>query len=457
MSKSRLYARAQKRTFPQASKEPQVMNRAQTPVVENHPGHPDQKTHGRRKLGVNLPDAPDAPAERYKGPAGPTEHTGEAARRAEQSRRSGETVHPKTVRKPRRTGDEGATAPGERWAGKEQAPESPDRWKGPSGPSETESSRADEINRLTSEIRRTTDRAERTRLRKRRAELAGEAMYGTPSSTPEQRRRINKQTEEARKRLRSMPKEPAGPPQRYPGAKSWYSVRNFADTDVATVHIYNDIGGEAGGLGAQDFIRDLGAVRAKTIDLRLNSRGGDVFEGIAIHNALREHAAQVHVTVDGVAASIASVIAMAGDRITMATGAQMMIHEGYTGMIGNAADMTRAANLLNKTSDTIAAFYSRRAGGTIAQWRERMQAETWYDAAEAVQVGLADEVAPALMRTRNTWDLSVFNFAGRAHAPAPKLTTAPSAAPQDSWADIAGSLTAPSNVDSVLAALMEDL
>lgn len=241
--------------------------------------------------------------------------------------------------------------------------------------------------------------------------------------------------------------------------EGWYSITNQAE--VATIKIYNDIGGDPNGLTAQAFQAELSNLNTKRIDLRLNSRGGDVFDGIAIHNALREHPATVHVTVDGVAASIASVIAMAGDRITMARGSQMMIHEGFTAMVGNAEVMTKTANLLNKTSDTIAGFYAARAGGTVAQWRQAMRAETWYSAEEAVAAGLADDTAPA-PAVRNRMDLSVFAYAGRDNAPPPTLPTnpppkpAPKVAPKDSWAGIdTSSLFAPSNADDVLATLLE--
>lgn len=245
-----------------------------------------------------------------------------------------------------------------------------------------------------------------------------------------------------------------------PQTTGWFSITNAAD--VATIKIYNDIGGDPNGLTAQAFETQLSNLDVKRIDLRLNSRGGDVFDGIAIHNALQQHPATVHVTVDGVAASIASVIAMAGDRITMARGSQMMIHEGFTAMVGNAEVMEKTAKLLNKTSDTIAGFYAARAGGSVSQWRQRMRSETWYSAEEAVAAGLADDTTPA-PAMRNRMDLTVFNFAGRDAAPAPDTERTPPAsapapknkAPQDSWADITGSLLASSAVDNALTPLLE--
>lgn len=170
----------------------------------------------------------------------------------------------------------------------------------------------------------------------------------------------------------------------------WYSMTNL-DTVTAEVRIYDEI--SLWGITADDFVRDLRALDVDAIDLRLNSPGGLVFDGIAIHNALRDHRATVTATVDGVAASIASVIAMAGDTVVMNRGATMMIHDAAGLQMGNAADMREMADILDKLSDTIANFYAGRAGGDTATWRSHMLAETWYTATEAVAAGLADQVA----------------------------------------------------------------
>ena len=212
---------------------------------------------------------------------------------------------------------------------------------------------------------------------------------------------------------RRVPHARAGDP------KTWYRVENKA-ASVADVYIYNDIG--CWGLTAADFTKELRDIDASTIELHINSPGGHVFEGIVIFNALRAHRARINVTVDGLAASIASVIAMAGDTITMGRGSQMMIHDAYSEIGGNAKAARDMADLLDRTSDDIASFYAERAGGTAGQWRAVMQAETWYTAEEAVKAGLADQVAASISRERveAMWDLSIFNFAGRSEAPAPE-------------------------------------
>lgn len=172
----------------------------------------------------------------------------------------------------------------------------------------------------------------------------------------------------------------------------WYRFENKA-TQVAKLYIYDDIG--LYGVSAQEFSRDLQSVTAEEIELHINSYGGEVFDGIAIMETLKSHPANVTVYVDSIAASIASVIAMAGDRIVMGRNAQMMIHDGSGLCIGNAADMRGLADLLDKTSDNIASVYAERAGGSTSHWRELMRNETWYSAQEAVDAGLADEVTPA--------------------------------------------------------------
>lgn len=172
--------------------------------------------------------------------------------------------------------------------------------------------------------------------------------------------------------------------------KPWYDIKNLSSDEVDLI-LYDEISWF--GVTAQDFMKDLGNVTASKINLRLSSPGGDIFDGIAISNALRAHRAYVKVYVDGIAASIASVIAMAGDRVVMMPHSQLMIHDGSGGCYGNADDMTKMAELLNFQSDNIAEVYASKAGGTAEEWRTRMKEETWYTAEDAVSIGLADEVA----------------------------------------------------------------
>lgn len=228
------------------------------------------------------------------------------------------------------------------------------------------------------------------------------------------------------------------------GSETWYRVTNTLDgggSPVASISIYGDIG--SWGISASMFVEELKAVDAPEIWLSINSPGGEVFDGLAIHSALRSHRAKVTVQVDSLAASIASVIAMAGDRIIATPHSQFMVHDAQGVACGDPEEMREYADFLDRQSDNIASVYAERAGGTVKQWRARMKATTWYFADEAVEAGLADEVAqPQRMSPEEeeqartvaaAWDLSVYNYAhtSREDAPAPTIETeAPAVAAQ---------------------------
>lgn len=213
----------------------------------------------------------------------------------------------------------------------------------------------------------------------------------------------------------------------------WCSITAKADEDSAEssaeVRIYDEIGGWWG-TSAKEFAEQIADLDVDRIDVYVNSPGGSAWDGVAIMNSLRRHRARINITVDGIAASAASLICMAADHLTMAGSAQMMIHDASGVCWGNARDMADTAALLDKLSDSYADGYARRAGGTRAQWRERMQAETWYTAEEAVLAGLADEWdGAAESRAAAAFDLSHFIHPGRGAAPAPVLAYSP--APQE--------------------------
>jgi ATP-dependent Clp endopeptidase proteolytic subunit ClpP len=201
--------------------------------------------------------------------------------------------------------------------------------------------------------------------------------------------------------------------------KSWFRIENKADVS-ASIFLYDEIG--SFGTSADDFVKQLRDVKSAAIDVFVNSPGGECYDGLAIFNALRNHRAHVTVHIDGLAASAASFVAMAGDRIVAERNATLMIHNAHAVGVGDADDMRKMADMLDRMTDTIASIYADRAGGTVATWRARMKTETWFSADEAKTAGLVDEVAstptPKGM-PRNTWDLSIFNFAGRSAAPDP--------------------------------------
>jgi ATP-dependent protease ClpP protease subunit len=205
---------------------------------------------------------------------------------------------------------------------------------------------------------------------------------------------------------------------------STWNIERDDDTRTASLHLYGIIGGYWGGIDAADMVPAIRAIDADTLNVYVNSPGGNVYDGIAIRNALRQHSARVVVNVDGLAASAASFIACAGDEVIMGENAELMIHEAWGLSIGNAEDMRTAADDLDRISDNIAAMYAAKAGGEAGDWRALMKAETWYSAAEAVAAGLADRTdsdtaddddAPA----SNLFDLSMYAHAGRAAASAP--------------------------------------
>jgi ATP-dependent protease ClpP protease subunit len=175
------------------------------------------------------------------------------------------------------------------------------------------------------------------------------------------------------------------------GRASWYRIKNAIEGLPTEVAIYDAIGEY--GVTAKDFLGELSDIKGP-LDLHLSSEGGEVFDGLLIYDALRQRG-NVTVYVDSLAASIASVIAQAGVRRIMAPNATMMIHDASTGAFGNARDLAKMVDLLDKTSDNIADVYAERSGTDSTAWRTAMQAETWYRAQEAVDAGLADEIRGA--------------------------------------------------------------
>lgn len=165
----------------------------------------------------------------------------------------------------------------------------------------------------------------------------------------------------------------------------------------AEVWIYDDIGeGWFGGLSAKQFVTELKPIKnAKRISVYMNSPGGNVFDGIAMHNSLKRLTGEKTVYVDGLAASIASVIAMAGDKIVMAENALMMIHDPWTITGGYAGDLRKTADELDRVRDVIAGTYATRSTVPLDRLKALMAEETWFDAAMAIDHGLADETTAA--------------------------------------------------------------
>ncbi|MDP2358358.1 MAG: Clp protease ClpP [Beijerinckiaceae bacterium] len=187
--------------------------------------------------------------------------------------------------------------------------------------------------------------------------------------------------------------------------RSWFTAKAAADSS-ADVAIYDEIG--MWGVSARDFrdaLKELGQV--EQINLSINSPGGSVFDGIAIHNMLARHKAKVTVHIDGVAASIASVIAMAGDEIVMPQNAMMMIHNPAGVVVGQSKDMRDMAEALDKIRDAIVSSYSQRTKMQRDEINALLDAETWLTADEAVEMGFADRTTEPVQMAAS-FDLSKF-------------------------------------------------
>ncbi len=171
---------------------------------------------------------------------------------------------------------------------------------------------------------------------------------------------------------------------------SWYTIR--ARASGAEVLIYDEIG--AYGVSAKGFLAELGALPDDApIDLRLNSPGGSVFDAVAIYNALSRHAGTITVWIDGIAASAASYIAMAGDEIVMPENAFLMIHDPSGLVMGTAADMRDMAETLDKIAASMTRGYAAKSGKPEAEIAALMASETWFDATDALGLGLATRMA----------------------------------------------------------------
>ncbi|EES0483878.1 ClpP-like prohead protease/major capsid protein fusion protein [Escherichia coli] len=175
--------------------------------------------------------------------------------------------------------------------------------------------------------------------------------------------------------------------------KTWFSIKAMAD--VVYVRIYDEIGGY--GVKASALTDEINACgNASEIHLSIHSPGGDIFEGLAIYNALKNHPAKKIVHIEGMAASMASFIAMCGDHIVMPENAMMMIHAPRGVTAGVSGDVRRFADLMDKLGDTMAETYAGRTGRSKQEITAMMEAETWMDGNECKANGFADEVIPAI-------------------------------------------------------------
>lgn len=209
-----------------------------------------------------------------------------------------------------------------------------------------------------------------------------------------------------------------------------FDVSAKADSREADVYLYDHIVSSEleaewwGGIAPGPFVKAIRDLDVDTIHLRINSPGGSVFAARAMEQALREHGAKVVVHIDGIAASAATFIAMAGEEVIMAKGAMFMIHKAWTGMWGNANDLRKEADLLDKIDGTLAETYAAKTGKDLEQVAEWMAQETWFTADEALENGFATSVASGgdaqAGAHASAWNLSAYANAPRRPAPSPE-------------------------------------
>lgn len=180
-----------------------------------------------------------------------------------------------------------------------------------------------------------------------------------------------------------------------------------------------------GGVAPEPFTQALRGITADVIHLRINSPGGSVFAARAMETALREHKAKIVVHIDALAASAASFLAMAGDKIIMSKGAMMMIHKAWTVAWGNADELKKQADLLDKIDGTLVTTYADRSGQPPEAVLALLAAETWFTAQEAIDAGLADSIAADPVKAAAQWNLTAY-----AHAPVQTPAPAPAPAPE---------------------------
>lgn len=192
---------------------------------------------------------------------------------------------------------------------------------------------------------------------------------------------------------------------------TWYRIVRNQVSGPVQLHIFDEIG--YFGFSADDLIRDLADINGP-VEVHLNSPGGEVNDGITIYNTLMARP-DVTVVIDGMAASIASVIACAGNPTVIARTGEMMIHEAFTQCIGDANDLRQTADRLDRATLRVASIYAERTGKPEAYWRQLMKAETWFSAEEALEAGLVDRITESGTRqvrnAREQWDLGVYRNA----------------------------------------------
>ncbi|WP_195168505.1 head maturation protease, ClpP-related [Mycobacteroides abscessus] len=214
--------------------------------------------------------------------------------------------------------------------------------------------------------------------------------------------------------------------------REWYKftvakAASAEDKPTATLHIYDEIDSWFG-VNAEALVVEISALDPETeLTVRVNSPGGNAFDGINIANAIMRHPGKTTTFIDGLAASAASVIAVASDEVVVSKYGQAMVHDARSGQYGTAKDLRSVADHLEKLSASYAKLYADRAGGTVEDWAQAMADETWYTAEEMVAAGLASRIDDSGARADTEKAVASamacssykFKYFGRPAAPAP--------------------------------------
>ena len=186
--------------------------------------------------------------------------------------------------------------------------------------------------------------------------------------------------------------------------EKWYNIQNKAG-ETADIYIFDEIG--TYGVTAQDFISDIKDLKDTPINLRINSIGGDVFDGMAMYNVIKRREAKTTVYIEGIAASIATIIALGADEVVMAENSLFMIHNAWGGAMGEAKDMRKTAATLEKISGELTDIYMKKTGLSYEVLAEMMDEETWLNAQEAYDYGFVDTISDSI-KVAAKYDVSKF-------------------------------------------------
>jgi len=186
--------------------------------------------------------------------------------------------------------------------------------------------------------------------------------------------------------------------------EKWYNIQNKAG-ETADIYIFDEIG--TYGVTAQDFISEIKGLKDMPINLRINSLGGDVFDGMAMYNVIKRRESKTTVYIEGIAASIATIIALGADEVIMAENSLFMIHNAWGGTSGEAKDMRKTAETLDKITSELTDIYVKKTGLSYDTLAEMMNEESWLNAQEAFDLGFIDTISDSI-KVAAKYDVSKF-------------------------------------------------